>query len=415
MVFGDEADFTPAPKLLVIGVGGAGCNFIDRMINYDIRGVEFVAVNTDAQTLKKSKADTRIQIGRELTRGYGAGTDPNVGRAAAEESYEELTEVINGADMVFIATGMGGGTGTGSAPVIAKICRECGILTVAIATKPFKSEGSQRMQVAGVGLEELKHYVDTLIIVPNQNIYKMIDPSTTLLEAYREIDDVIRQAVQSVADTINVKGLINVDLADIKKFMTNKGTALMGIGVASGPDRAIQATRNALHSKLLEVSIDGATDAIVNITASADITAMEIEQVLSEVRNNCSTDINIKPGQTISKIAGDELIVTIIATGYELKAKEHGILDISKEVIYKQDAEQINFMINNTPTVDNIVEAKKEEENSGDIDHLFKKKKTHIGLFKRRQKDTDLENSKEDSKESKEQEKKKTDYPSWLS
>ena len=413
MVFGDEADFTPAPKLLVIGVGGAGCNFIDRMINYDIRGVEFVAVNTDAQALKKSKADVRVQIGRELTRGYGAGTDPNIGRAAAEESYEELIDVINGADMVFLTTGMGGGTGTGSAPVIAKICRELGILTVAVATKPFKSEGSQRMQVAGAGLEELKHYVDTLIIVPNQNIYKMIDPSTTLLEAYREIDDVIRQAVQSVADIINVKGLINVDLADVKKFMTNKGTALMGIGVASGPDRAIQATRNALHSKLLEVSIDGATDAIVNITASSELKAFETEQVLAEVRNNCSTDINIKPGQTISKIAGDELIVTIIATGYELKAKEHGILDISKEVIYKQDAEQINFMINNAPTVDNIIETKKDEETSDDIDHLFEKKKFFRGIFKKKPKKSE-ETSKADEKETKEKDNKKQDIPSWL-
>ncbi len=413
MVFGDEADFTPAPKLLVIGVGGAGCNFIDRMINYDIRGVEFVAVNTDAQALKKSKADVRVQIGRELTRGYGAGTDPNIGRAAAEESYEELIDVINGADMVFLTTGMGGGTGTGSAPVIAKICRELGILTVAVATKPFKSEGSQRMQVAGAGLEELKHYVDTLIIVPNQNIYKMIDPSTTLLEAYREIDDVIRQAVQSVADIINVKGLINVDLADVKKFMTNKGTALMGIGVASGPDRAIQATRNALHSKLLEVSIDGATDAIVNITASSELKAFETEQVLAEVRNNCSTDINIKPGQTISKIAGDELIVTIIATGYELKAKEHGILDISKEVIYKQDSEQINFMINNAPTVDNIIETKKDEETSDDIDHLFEKKKFFRGIFKKKPKKSE-EKSKVDEKETKEKDNKKQDIPSWL-
>ena len=413
MVFGDEADFTPAPKLLVIGVGGAGCNFIDRMINYDIRGVEFVAVNTDAQALKKSKADVRVQIGRELTRGYGAGTDPNIGRAAAEESYEELIDVINGADMVFLTTGMGGGTGTGSAPVIAKICRELGILTVAVATKPFKSEGSQRMQVAGAGLEELKHYVDTLIIVPNQNIYKMIDPSTTLLEAYREIDDVIRQAVQSVADIINVKGLINVDLADVKKFMTNKGTALMGIGVASGPDRAIQATRNALHSKLLEVSIDGATDAIVNITASSELKAFETEQVLAEVRNNCSTDINIKPGQTISKIAGDELIVTIIATGYELKAKEHGILDISKEVIYKQDAEQINFMINNAPTVDNIIETKKDEETPDDIDHLFEKKKFFRGIFKKKPKKSE-EKSKVDEKETKEKDNKKQDIPSWL-
>ncbi len=411
MVFGDEADFTPAPKLLVIGVGGAGCNFIDRMINYDIRGVEFVAVNTDAQALKKSKADVRVQIGRELTRGYGAGTDPDIGRKAAEESYEELTEVIKDSDMVFITTGMGGGTGTGSAPVIAKICRELGILTVAVATKPFKSEGSQRMQVAGAGLEELKHYVDTLIIVPNQNIYKMIDPSTTLLEAYREIDDVIRQAVQSVADIINVKGLINVDLADVKKFMTNKGTALMGIGVASGPDRAIQATRNALHSKLLEVSIDGATDAIVNITASSELKAFESEQVLAEVRNNCSTDINIKPGQTISKIAGDELIVTIIATGYELKAKEHGILDISKEVIYKQDAEQINFMINNAPTVDNIIETKNEEEKPDDIDHLFKKKKMFGGIFKKKPKQ---EKSKTEKKDSKDENEKKQEVPSWL-
>ncbi len=408
MVFGEEAEFTPAPRLLVIGVGGGGCNFVDRMINYDLRGVEFVAVNTDAQSLKKSKADTRIQIGRLLTKGYGAGTDPKIGAQAAEESYDDLKEVIDGADMVFLTTGMGGGTGTGAAPVIAKICRELGVLTVAVVTKPFKNEGRQRMQTAIEGLEELRHYVDTLIIVPNENIFKIIDPSTTLLTAYREIDDVIRQAVQSVSDLINFKGLINVDLADIKKFMTNKGTALMGIGVASGKDRAIQATRNALQSKLLEVTIDGATDAIVNITASDSLRAVEMEQVLSEVRNQCSTEINIKPGQTISSIAGDELIVTIIATGYELKAKEVGIGDIAPIIIGKEDSEQIEFS-KLVPTVgdsdDDFVEDTTEEEISEEP------KKSHGFFHFGRKKKDKKENKDADDSDSKKDE---NGIPNWI-
>ncbi len=415
MVFGDENELSPKPIIKVIGTGGAGVNFVDRMINYDIKGVEFIAVNTDTQSLRRSYADQRVQIGRLLTKGIGAGTDPEVGKEAALESENDLREIISDADMVFLVTGFGGGTGTGSAPVIARLCKEADILTVAVVTKPFANEGSQRMDVAIKGLDELRRYVDTLIVVPNQNIYSIIDPSTPLLEAYREIDDVIRQAVQSVADLINTKGIINIDLADVKKFMKNKGTALMGIGVASGPDRAIQATRNAISSKLLEVSIDGATDAIVNITADQSLTAYEFDAVLSEIRNCCHSDLNIKPGQTISRLAGDELIVTIIATGYELKAKEKGIGDIATKIFRKNSVDQMSFddfdMKNLVPSVGEGIEMEEnnEEENTDKIFH--KKKRFH--LFGK--KDKKKEDKKEiEQEEPKKETKKESECPEWL-
>lgn len=340
MIF-DELDSLEAAKtkIKVIGVGGAGKNAIDHMIENEVHGVEFIAVNTDAQDLKYSKARSRLLIGKNTTRGHGAGANPEVGRLAALESEEEIHEMISDADMVFITCGMGGGTGTGAAPVIARIARENGCLTVGICTKPFLFEGPERMNNAVAGLTELREYVDTLIVIPNQRLLQIVDPSTPLLDAFREADNVLRKGVQGIAEIISIPGMINVDFADVRHVMEDSGTALMGIGAATGPDRAIKAARKAIHSSLLEVTIDGATDAIINITSSEKLTAREIEIAIAEIRNNCDKDLNIIYGTAYNNDLGDEMIVTVIATGYELKAQNNGYEELASE-IYKNVSEQ---------------------------------------------------------------------------
>ena len=344
MIFDDiDINISTKPKIKVIGVGGGGGNAVDRMIENDVRGVEFIAANTDAQDLRESKADIRLLLGRDTTRGLGAGARPEVGKKAALESIDDIKEVIDGAQMVFIACGMGGGTGTGAAPVIAKACKEMGCLTVGIVTKPFLFEGPERMQRAIEGLQEIKPFVDTLIVIPNERLRSIVDVSTSLLEAFREADNVLRQGVQGIADLISVPGLINVDFADVRTVMKDKGTALMGIGTATGPNRAVEAARRAIHSNLLEVSIDGATNAIVNITASQNLTLNETEAAIAEIRNNCDKDLSIIYGTAINNDLGDELIITVIATGYELKAKESGIEDIATEIFKNISQENISL------------------------------------------------------------------------
>jgi cell division protein FtsZ len=343
MVFGESDNFNQKPVIKVIGVGGGGGNAINRMIENDVKGVVFVAMNTDAQVLKVSKAETRVQLGKYLTRGLGAGAKQEIGRKAAEESIEEIEEVLRDADMVFITAGMGGGTGTGAAPVIAKKAKDMGCLTIGIVTKPFAFEGPARMQAAIYGLEELKPHVDTLIVIPNERLLAISGPTTQLLDAFRESDNVLRQGVQGIAEIIAIPGLINVDFADVRTVMENKGTALMGIGIASGEDRAIEAARKAIHSKLLEVSIDGATDAIVNITSGTNITLFETGQALSEIRNSTDRDLNIIYGTTVNQDLDDELIVTVIATGYELKAKDSTIENLASEIFNKTSDEQMKL------------------------------------------------------------------------
>lgn len=340
MIF-DELDSLEAArtKIKVIGVGGAGKNAIDHMIENQVHGVEFIAVNTDAQDLKYSKAGNRLLIGRNTTRGHGAGANPDVGRMAALESEDDIREMVSDADMVFITCGMGGGTGTGAAPVIARIARENDCLTIGICTKPFLFEGPERMNNAVAGLTALREYVDTLIVIPNQRLLQIVDPSTPMLEAYREADNVLRKGVQGIAEIISIPGMINVDFADVKHVMENSGTALMGIGAASGPDRAIKAARKAIHSSLLEVTIDGATSAIVNFTASENLAAKEVETALAEIRNNCDKNLNIIYGTAYNNALDDELIVTVIATGYELKAQNNGYDELASE-IYKNVSEQ---------------------------------------------------------------------------
>ncbi|HPG43479.1 MAG TPA: cell division protein FtsZ [Acholeplasmataceae bacterium] len=343
MVFGESENFNQKPIIKVIGVGGGGGNAVNRMIENDVKGVEFVAMNTDAQVLKVSKAETRVQLGKYLTRGLGAGAKQEIGKKAAEESIEEIEDVLKNADMVFITAGMGGGTGTGAAPIIAKRAKEMGCLTIGIVTKPFAFEGPARMQAAIYGLEELKPHVDTLIVIPNERLLAISGPTTQLLDAFRESDNVLRQGVQGIAEIIAIPGLINVDFADVRTVMENKGTALMGIGIASGENRAIEAARKAIHSKLLEVSIDGATDAIVNITSGTNITLFETEQALSEIRNATDRDLNIIYGTTVNQDLDDELIVTVIATGYELKAKDSTIENLASEIFNKSSDEQMKI------------------------------------------------------------------------
>ena len=315
--FGFGNEFTYAPRIIVIGVGGGGSNAVNRMIENDVQGVEFVVVNTDAQALNLAIADRKFQIGRDLTRGLGAGGNPEVGQHAAEENLSELKELVKGADMVFITCGMGGGTGTGAAPVIAKAAKESGALTVGIITRPFTFEGKRRTDFALRGIAELKANVDTLISVPNDRLLQIVDRTTPMLEAFREADNVLRQGVQGISEIIAVPGLINLDFADVKTVMHNKGSAIMGIGLGTGENRATEAAKKAIASPLLENDIDGATDAIINISGGMDIALFEVDEALRTIRDASTTEINIIYGATINPDLGEDLIVTVIATGFD--------------------------------------------------------------------------------------------------
>lgn len=301
-------------KIKVVGVGGGGNNAVNRMIEQGVKGVEFIVANTDLQVLNSSKAETKIQLGDT---GLGAGADPEVGRKAAEESKDEITNVLKGADMVFVTCGMGGGTGTGAAPVIAEIAQGLGALTVGIVTKPFSWEGKPRSRHAEEGLERLKEHVDTLIIIPNDRLREIIDKTTPMTEAFKEVDNVLRLGVQSISDLIAVTGLVNLDFADVKTVMANKGDALIGIGVATGENRAIEAAKQSVSSPLLETDIRGATDAIINITGGANLSLFEVEDAVEVIREAAGTDINTIFGAVINESLGDDIIVTVIATGFD--------------------------------------------------------------------------------------------------
>lgn len=316
-MFNDFDEFTQKAVIKVVGVGGGGGNAIDRMIENGVKGVEFIAINTDAQVLKLSKADTRILIGKKTTGGLGAGADPEVGKKAAEEDSDEITDALLGADMVFITAGMGGGTGSGAAPVVARIAREeLKCLTVGVVTKPFTYEGRKRMVVALDAIHALRPYVDTLIVIPNDRLLQTTGRDTPYLEAFREADNVLRQAVQGITELIDDPGIINVDFADVKTVMSNKGTALMGIGIASGETRAKDAAIKAIKSPLLETSINGATAAIVNVTSSYNLSLYEMDEILSEIQSGSTTEINFIHGCAINPELKDEIVVTVIATGF---------------------------------------------------------------------------------------------------
>ena len=373
MVFGENDQFNEKPVIKVIGVGGGGGNAVNRMIENDVSGVEFVAVNTDAQVLKRSKAQTRLQIGKNLLRGLGAGAKSDVGKKAALESIFDIEEMVKDADMVFITCGMGGGTGTGAAPIIAKKAKESGALTIGIVTKPFSFEGPLRMQEAVKGLEALKPHVDTLIVIPNERLLEISGPTTQLLDAFRESDNILRQGVQGVTEIITVPGIINVDFADVRTVMENKGTALMGVGIAHGENRAVEAARKAIHSKLLEVSIDGATDAVVNITSGTNITLFETEQALSEIRNATDKDLNIIYGTAVSLEMKEEMVVTVIATGYELKAKDTTIKNLASEIFNNTSDEQLKLTDDGLHEVN---ESNEKESQDTKIPSWLKKKKS---------------------------------------
>ena len=318
-MFGLEMD--QLAKIKVIGVGGGGNNAVNRMIESGLKGVEFIVANTDLQVLDKSKASKKIQIGKELTSGLGAGSNPQIGKEAALESKAEIEEALEGADMVFVTCGMGGGTGTGAAPVIANIAQDMGALTVGIVTKPFSFEGKKRMNQAIQGLDELKAHVDTLIVIPNDRLREIIDKTTPLVESFKEVDNVLRRGVQSISDLIAVAGLINLDFVDVKAVMENRGNALIGIGIGVGEGRATEAAKQAVSSPLLETSIDGATDAIINVTGGTNLTLFEVEEAAEVVRQSANTDINTIFGAVINENLKDEIIVTVIATGFEDKSE----------------------------------------------------------------------------------------------
>ena len=315
MTFSFDTAAAQGAVIKVIGVGGGGGNAINRMISEGVAGVEFIAANTDVQALSSSRAETVIQLGPKLTRGLGAGGQPEVGRKAAEESEEVLIEALQGADMVFITAGMGGGSGTGAAPVIARIAKGLGALTVAVVTRPFGFEGSKRGNFAIEGINELREHVDTLLIISNNNLLEIVDKKTPLLEALSEADNVLRQGVQGITDLITNPGLINLDFADVKTVMQDKGNALMGIGIGSGEERVMEAARKAIYSPLLETTIDGAEDVIVNVTGGLDMTLIEAEEASEIVNQAAGHGVNIWLGTSIDESMRDEIRVTVVATG----------------------------------------------------------------------------------------------------
>jgi cell division protein FtsZ len=310
-------------SIKVIGVGGGGNNAVNRMIEHGVQGVEFIAVNTDAQALNLSKAEIKMQIGAKLTRGLGAGANPEVGKKAAEESKEQIEEALKGADMVFVTAGMGGGTGTGAAPVIAQISKDLGALTVGVVTRPFTFEGKKRANQAAGGIAAMKEAVDTLIVIPNDRLLEIVDKSTPMLEAFREADNVLRQGVQGISDLIAVPGLINLDFADVKTIMSNKGSALMGIGVASGENRAAEAAKKAISSPLLETSIDGAQGVLMNITGGTNLSLYEVQEAADIVASASDQEVNMIFGSVINENLKDEIVVTVIATGFKEDAAQN--------------------------------------------------------------------------------------------
>jgi cell division protein FtsZ len=317
-MFSFEEDVMSPVRIKVIGVGGAGCNAINTMITSGLARVDFIAANTDLQALDRSRASYKVQLGPERTRGLGAGAKPEVGKDSALESKDHIRECLEGADMVFVTAGMGGGTGTGAAPIVASIARELGILTVGVVTKPFSYEGHRRMIHAEDGIRDLRRHVDTLLVIPNQRLLGIVDKATPLLEAFKVADDVLRQAIQGIADVITTTGHVNVDFADVRTVMSHTGRAVMGMGVARGTNRAIEAAQKAICSPLLEEgSVEGARGVLLNITGGPNMSLHEIEEAATIVQQTADPEANIIVGQVINPDMGDDLVVTVIATGFE--------------------------------------------------------------------------------------------------
>ncbi|NIA02006.1 MAG: cell division protein FtsZ [Nitrospirae bacterium] len=319
-------EITPVANIKVLGIGGGGGNAVNRMIKSGLKGIDFISINTDAQALYHSEAPTKLNVGKATTRGLGAGSNPDLGRQAAEEGIDDVKDAIEGSDMIFITCGLGGGTGTGGAPVIADAAREMGILTVAVVTKPFSFEGQRRKTQGDEGLENLKNKVDTLITIPNDKILSIIDKKTPLNDAFAVVDDVLRQGVQGIADLITVHGMINVDFADVKAVMENAGSALMGIGYGTGENRALEAAKAAIESPLLELSIDGAKGVLFNVTGGNDLSMFEVDEAARVITEAADPEANIIFGAVINDSYTGEIKITVVATGFDYKQNEGSLL-----------------------------------------------------------------------------------------
>lgn len=361
----------------VVGVGGSGNNAVSRMINTKMRGIDFIAINTDAQALSHSPAPTKIQIGVETTRGLGAGADVELGRKSIEENKDEVYEALKGSDMVFVTCGMGGGTGTGSAPVVATIAKELGALTVGVVTKPFMFEGMRRRKIADLGIQELKERVDTLITIPNDRLLQVIDKKTSLYDAFGVVDDILRQGVQGISDLITLHGLINVDFADVRTIMKDTGSALMGIGRSSGDNRALEAAKAAIDSPLLELSIDGAKGILFNITGGPDLGMYEIDEAAKAITEAADPDANIIFGAIIDEAMSAEVKITVIATGFEGDQERKTL----KPTIVKPVEEEPRPMIGRfdkpifqKPTPPQVIDVEAEVEDELDVPAFIRRK-----------------------------------------
>ena len=335
----------------VVGVGGGGGNVINRMIEAGLRGVEFITVNTDRQALGLSKANKKIQIGEKLTRGLGAGANPEIGKCSAEESKAEIAEALKGADMVFVTAGMGGGTGTGAAPIVAETSREMGILTVAVVTKPFPFEGKRRTSQAEAGIDELKQCVDTLIVIPNEKLLQVVEKQTCLQDAFDMSDNVLKQGVQGISDLITIPGLVNLDFADVKTIMLDAGIAHIGTGRASGENRAQEAARQAIHSPLLETSIEGAGGVLINVTGGRDLGLLEINEAAELVQKSVDPEANIIFGAVIDENLKDEIVITVIATGFNKSQAYTDFNNMQLDTVVNDVLNQNSIKNNSTSTV----------------------------------------------------------------
>ncbi len=325
-------------RIKVVGVGGGGCNAVNRMIQEGLSGIEFIAVNTDAQALLQSSAPMRVRIGDKVTRGLGAGGNPDNGRKAAEESAEELYEVLRGSDMVFVTAGLGGGTGTGAAPIIAQIAKEVGALTIGVVTRPFTFEGGRRSQSAEAGIEKLKEHADTLIVIPNDRLLQIVDKRASLVDSFRVADDVLRQGIQGISELITVPGLINLDFADVRTIMSEGGAALMAVGKATGEDRARMAAEAAISSQLLDITIDGARGILFNVTGGPSLTLYEVNTAAAIIKETAHPDVNLIFGAVIDPNMGEELRITVIATGFD---RAGGHVTVERPVLFKAEEPQL--------------------------------------------------------------------------
>lgn len=360
-----DIDLEQFAQIKVVGVGGGGSNAVNRMIEASLKGVQFIAINTDKQALYNSRAEYKIQIGEKLTRGLGAGANPEIGSKAAEESRDDVYQALQGADMVFITAGMGGGTGTGAAPIIAEIAKEMGILTVGVVTKPFTFEGKRRMTHAERGIEELRKRVDTLVTIPNDRLLEVVDKRTSIVEAFKIADDVLKQGVQGITDLIAIPGLVNLDFADVKTIMFERGLAHMGVGRASGDNRAIEAAKQAIHSPLLETTINGAKSVLLNITGGTSLGLLEINEAAEIVAKEADEDANIIFGAVIDESIKDEIRITVIATGFEDVIKKQQEAKAEAAAVAAAAQEEAPAAVNEAPAAQETAPAQTIMRNSG--------------------------------------------------